>query len=73
MNPNPYLDVFPQSEVEEVIISGSIVSDIDESYNLILGKTSTSVSGSSVSILLQNVPFDSVKVETKYNVDFTEL
>jgi hypothetical protein len=73
MNSNPYLAIYSQTEVEALISSGSIVPDIDSSANLIIELVSGSLYSSSITIPLQNVPVDPIKVQTKYDVSFSEL
>jgi hypothetical protein len=73
MKPNPYLVNYSQVEVETLKISGSIEPRIDEHGNLMVEYSSTSLYSSSITIPLQNIPCDPVKVETKYSVQFTEL
>jgi hypothetical protein len=73
MSKNPYLESYPQEEVELVIWSGSVASRFDSNANLILDKVSTSLFSSSISIPIQNTPTDPIKVESKYNIQFTEL
>lgn len=73
MNPNPYLTKYPQTEVESLIGSGYIIPNLDEHGNLVVERNDTSMYSSSITIPLKNVPLDSIKVETKYNVNFTEL
>ena len=73
MNQNPYLAIYPQSEVESLVSSGSIVPDIDEHANLMVERSDSSMYSASITIPLVNVPVDSVKVETKYQIQFTEL
>jgi hypothetical protein len=73
MNPNPYLARYSQSEVAALISSGSIVPHIDLTANLVVEYSDTSLYSSSITIPLQNVPCDAIKVETKYDVQFTEL
>jgi len=73
MSPNPYLVRYPQSEVETLTISGSIQPDIDEHGNLMVERSDNSMYSSSITIPLINTPCDTVKVETKYQVQFTEL
>lgn len=73
MNQNPYLIKYPQKEVENLISVGSISPNIDEHGNLLIEKNYSSMFSSSITIPLRNFPCDSVKVETKYQVQFTEL
>ena len=73
MNPNPYLVRYPQSEIETLTTSGSIIPNVDEHGNLLVEKNDRSMYSSSITIPLVNFPCNSVKVETKYNVQFTEL
>ena len=73
MNQNQYLDKYPQSEVASLISSGSILPDIDSHANLVVEFSDTSLYSSSITVPLQNVPVNSTKVETKYDIQFTEL
>jgi hypothetical protein len=73
MNENPYLTGYPQTEVEELFNSGSIAPDIDEHTNLLVMIGSDTMYSSSITIPLRNVPVNATKVETKYDVRFTEL
>lgn len=73
MNQNPYLAAYPQSEVESLVSSGSIIPNIDENGNLLVEMNDTSLYSSSITIPLVNIPVNSTKVETKYQVQFTEL
>lgn len=73
MNPNPYLVNYSQSDVESLTTSGSIQPDIDSYANLVIEQSDSSMYSSSITIPLQNVPCDSIKVETQYDVTFTEL
>ena len=73
MSPNPYLSKYPQEEVETLTTSGSIIPYIDGHGNLLVEKNVISMYSSSITIPLINFPCDSIKVETKYNIQFTEL
>lgn len=73
MNQNPYLAQYQQNEVERLLASGSIIPKVDSNYNLMVESNSTSLYSSSISIPLKDVAFDPVKVETMYDVTFTEL
>jgi hypothetical protein len=73
MNQNPYLAGHSQSEVSALISSGSIIPDIDSNANLVITLAPSSLYSSSITIPLVNVPVDPIKVETKYNVAFTEI
>lgn len=73
MTPNPYLVRYSQSEVLSLYSTGSISTNIDSNTNLSVEYSDTSLYSSSVTIPLQNVPVDSTKVETRYDVQFTEL
>lgn len=72
MNQNPYLSSYSQDEILNLYKTGSIFPNIDESYNLILENTA-SLFPSSITIPLKNIPANTVKVETNYTVNFTEL
>jgi hypothetical protein len=73
MTPNPYLVRYSQSEVLSLYNSGSISPNIDSNANLSVEYSDTSLYSSSITIPLQNFPVDSTKVETRYEVQFTEL
>jgi len=73
MRQNPYLERYSQDEVSALITSGSIQPNVDENANLIVEYSDTSLYSSSITIPLVNIHIDSVKVETKYQVQFTEL
>lgn len=72
MNVNPYLSSYSQDDILSLYSSGSIQPRIDESANLILENT-RSLFVSSITIPLKNTQANSVKVETKYSLAFTEL
>lgn len=73
MNTNPYLTGYNQDDVQELYSSGSIIPNIDENANLVIQNTVGQLYSSSITIPLQNVVFNSTKVETKYEVMFKEL
>lgn len=69
---NPYLTKYQQSEVESLSSTGSITPNIDEHGNLLVERSDDSMR-SCITIPLENFPCDSVKVETQYQIEFTEL
>jgi len=73
MNSNPYLAIYSQTEVASLINSGSIVPNIDSNANLVIELVMSSLYPSSITIPLQNVPVDPIKVQTQYDVSFSEL
>jgi hypothetical protein len=73
MNANPYLTGYNQNDVQNLYRSGSITPNIDSYGNLIIQNVQGQLYSSSITILLQNVVYDPVKVETKFDVTFKEL
>lgn len=73
MNTNPYLTGYNQDDVQKLYSSGSITPNIDEYANLVIQNTVGQLYSSSITIPLENMVFNSVKVETKYDVAFKEL
>lgn len=73
MKSNPYLARYSQDEVASLYATGSIYPDIDDNANLVVEYSNTSLYSSSITIPLTNVPCNAIKVETKYDVTFTEL
>jgi len=73
MKPNPYLTGYNQNDIQTLYSSGSIVPNIDSYGNLIIQNVQGQLYSSSITIPLQNVVYSPVKVQTLYNVEFTEL
>lgn len=73
MKPNPYLTGYNQDDVQKLYQSGSIPPNIDSYSNLIIQNIDGQLYSSSITIPLQNVVYNPTKVQTKYNVTFTEL
>lgn len=73
MNSNPYLVIYSQKEVTSLISSGSIIPNIDSNSNLVIELIAGSLYSSSITIPLQNIPVDPVKVQTNYDISFSEL
>jgi hypothetical protein len=73
MKTNPYLFGYNQSDIENLYRSGSIIPKIDEYGNLIIQNSSKNPYSSSITIPLENVIYDPLKVETKHSVIFEEL
>ena len=73
MNANPNLTSYNQDDVQTLYSSGSIVPNIDSYGNLIIQNVQGQLYSSSITIPLQNVVYSPVKVQTVYNVEFTEL
>lgn len=73
MNPNPYLTGYNQNDVQNLYRSGSITPNIDSYGNLIIQNVQGQLYSSSITIPLQNVVYNPIKVETKYDVTFKEL
>ena len=73
MNANPYLTGYNQNDVQNLYRSGSITPNIDSYANLIIQNIQGQLYSSSITIPLQNVVYDSIKVQTKFDVTFKEL
>ena len=73
MNANPYLTGYNQNDVQNLYRSGSITPSIDSYANLIIQNIQGQLYSSSITIPLQNVVYDSIKVQTKFDVTFKEL
>ena len=73
MNANPNLTGYNQDDVQKLYQSGSIVPNIDSYGNLIIQNVQGRLYSSSITIPLQNVVYNPTKVQTRYNVQFTEL
>ena len=56
-----------------IMFSGSVVSNYDDSGNLLIDKNGTVSSDIAVSILMNSIGFDPTKVESKYDVNIKEL
>lgn len=73
MKANPNLTGYNQADIENLYRSSSIVPDVDEYSNLIIQNTSNQLYSSSITIPLQNVVYDPIKVGTKLDPTFYEL
>lgn len=73
MNANPYLTGYNQNDVQNLYRSGSITPNIDSYGNLIIQNVQGQLYSSAITIPLQNVVYDPVKVQTKFDVTFKEL
>ncbi len=73
MKSNPFLTEYNQSDIENLYRSGSIIPNIDSYGNLIIQNVIGQMYSSSITIPLQNVVYDPVKVETKHFIEFKEL
>ena len=73
MNYNPQLSDYNQDDVQKLYSSGSIAPKIDSYGNLSVQNVEGLMYSSSITIPLENVVFDAVKVETKYDQTFKEL
>jgi len=73
MNANPYLTGYKQADVEKLYISGSIIPNIDSYANLVIQNVQGEMYSSSITIPLQNVVYNPIKVQTKYDVTFNQL
>jgi hypothetical protein len=70
---NTNLTGYNQDDVQTLYSMGSIVPNIDSYGNLIIQNVQGQLYSSSITIPLQNVVYSPVKVQTVYNVEFTEL
>ena len=73
MNPNPFLVPYTSDEINVLIQSGSIIPTYDDSFNLMIEHSQVSMTSSSITIPLTKDIFSDTKVETKFNVLFSEL
>lgn len=73
MKPNPNLTGYNQDDIQNLYRSGSIIPNIDSYGNLTIENAINQMYSSSITIPLQNLVYDPVKVETKYSVEFKEL
>jgi hypothetical protein len=73
MKPNPNLIGYNQDDIQNLYRSGSIIPNIDSYGNLTIENATNQMYSSSITIPLQNLVYDPVKVETKYSVEFKEL
>lgn len=73
MKPNPNLSNYNQTDIENLYISGSIVPNIDQYHNLVIQNSIGQMYSSSITIPLENVVYNEVKVKTKVDVTFREL
>ena len=73
MNSNPYLTSYNQSDIQALYQSGSISPDIDQYGNLLVEDSTGSLFLSAITIPLVNEVYNATKVETKYDVAFSEL
>ena len=72
MNENPYLSKYSQDEILSLYNTGSLIPNIDSYANLTLER-SGSMFSTCITIPLKNTQANPVKVETKYEIGFTEL
>ena len=70
---NTLLTDFTDVDLGNIVSSGSITSNYDDSGNLLMDKNGINSSDIAVSIQLLSVGFDDVKVESKYDVNISEL
>ena len=73
MTPNPFLAPYSSDEINTLIQSGSISPRYDDHFNLLIDHSQSLMISSSITIPLNKITFHDLKVETKYNVSFTEL
>jgi hypothetical protein len=73
MKANPYLSGYNQDDIQKLYQSGSIIPNIDSYANLTIQNVDGDLYASAITIPLQNVVYNPIKVQTKYNVDFKEL
>jgi hypothetical protein len=73
MTPNPYLSKYPNSEIGELVRSGSSPLRFDSGYNELIDKADVSIYSSSFTMPLSRLSFDTEKVRVKFDANFTEL
>lgn len=73
MKPNPNLSTYSQSDIETLYASGSISPNIDQYSNLSIENSDGKMYGSCITIPLQNVVYNEIKVKTKVDVLFRSI
>jgi hypothetical protein len=73
MNTNPQLADYNQDDIQRLYSSGSIVPNIDSYGNLVIQNVTGQLYSSSITIPLVNAVYNSTKVQTKYDVTFSQL
>lgn len=73
MKANPHLTGYNQDDIQNLYSSGSIVPNIDSYGNLIIQNVQGQLYSSSITLPLQNVVYNPIKVQTRYDVTFKEL
>jgi hypothetical protein len=70
---NPFLSQYSNTDVTNLIKSGSIESNFDSSGNLLIYYSSSLMVNNSVTILIESEMFDPVKVQASYDVNIQEF
>jgi hypothetical protein len=67
------LTKFSNEDVEEMLFSGSISSNFDDSENLLIKNNSINLNDVAITLPSITVFLDPVKIEELYDVDFKEF
>lgn len=73
MTPNPYLTQYSNTDVTNLVASGSVTSNFDSSGNLLVYYSSSLMANNSVTILIESEVFDPVQVESMFDTDIQEF
>lgn len=73
MKANPNLTGYNQADVESLFSTGYIVPNIDANGNLIIQNVANQMYSSSITIPLENMIYNEIKVKTGINVTFAQL
>lgn len=68
-----YLAQYSNEDVEKLLDTGSLTPNIDGAGNLLVDYFDSSMASSSITIPLESIIFDPVKVEEKYDVVIREF
>lgn len=68
-----FLENFTSKEIDDIKKYGSVISNRDGFNNILLSFEQSSAKNSLISIPLSNIIYDSNKIETLFDVEFTEF
>lgn len=70
---NPYLAQYSNTDVANLIASGSIQSNFDSSGNLLVYYSSSVMANNSITMLIESEVFDPIKVQSMYDVNIQDF
>jgi hypothetical protein len=70
---NPFLAQYSNTDVANLIATGSVKSNFDNSGNLLIYYSSSLMVNNSITIPIESEMFDPVKVQSSYNVNIQEF